>query len=308
MRRIFLVFLFLTLVTNSYAMHLLGHLPTSTSRQSPLESSTIKNSDTPNRRLHLAIREGDIEMLRQLINEKTGLDFNDSGGRPNRPIHTAVSTRGLNGVAILQLLLTAPGIDINVYDVDGVTALHCAVLYGYDFYVRILLKDPLIQVNKPTERGQFTPLHTAVRENFQIIVFLLLRAGADVNARNHKGETPLHAAVERGCLEMVNSLLGVPGIEKNCTNAEGYSPLAVVIKKLEDPDIAEVDRERLRLVRQALVDAGAEVIKPAASSKLSRIASMRELHKSESSGNLGATLSRDDHVKVAKLFENALIQ
>ncbi|QTD51730.1 ankyrin repeat domain-containing protein [Sulfidibacter corallicola] len=55
------------------------------------------------------------------------------------------------------------------------------------------------------------------------IVEYLIIAGADVNARDARGETPLIRACSRGDLEIVQSLMGAGGSLKISDNS-GYTP------------------------------------------------------------------------------------
>ena len=72
--------------------------------------------------------------------------------------------------------------------------------------------DSLIQRNNNiiNDRGAFlnSPLHYAVFKGNNVIMRLLLQSGADVNAQNLSGDTPLHWAIyPPGNLTAVNTLL-----------------------------------------------------------------------------------------------------
>ena len=56
------------------------------------------------------------------------------------------------------------------------------------------------------------------------MVNFLLRQNAKVNTINEKGNTPLHAACEKGNLEIVKILLE-HGAEKDAENVDGFTPL-----------------------------------------------------------------------------------
>ncbi len=62
-------------------------------------------------------------------------------------------------------------------------------------------------VNAKDERGR-TPLHAAALNGYADTVETLIAAGADVNAKDERGQTPLHLAAERGHAETAKALAG----------------------------------------------------------------------------------------------------
>ena len=58
-------------------------------------------------------------------------------------------------------------------------------------------------ISIPTQDGQ-TPLHLAVEKGHLSLVNLLLAQKAQVNAKNKEGKTALHLACEKGRLEITN--------------------------------------------------------------------------------------------------------
>jgi ankyrin repeat protein len=57
------------------------------------------------------------------------------------------------------------------------------------------------------------------------LVELLLKHGADPNARDAQGGTPLYYAARDGCVEVVRILLLRQGADLNARDAEGNTPL-----------------------------------------------------------------------------------
>ena len=84
----------------------------------------------------------------------------------------------------------------------------------------------------------------------------LLAAGADREARDADGATPLMLAAHAGRLDVVGALI-TAGADVNATDARGWGPLA---KAVYNPD---VDRGFADVV-QVLVDAGANIEAPIA--------------------------------------------
>ena len=70
----------------------------------------------------------------------------------------------------------------------------------------------------------------------------LIADGADVNARDATGSTPLHAAVALGSVEIVEMLL-TAGADLNARDANGSTPLAIAVAR-DYPDIISLLRAR----------------------------------------------------------------
>jgi len=86
------------------------------------------------------------------------------------------------------------------------------------------------------------PLHLAAKNRTEAVK-TLITAGADVNARNNNGETPLHCAVYEGShkKEAIKILIAA-GADVNMKGNDGITPLQMAIKE-DNPEIAEILRE-----------------------------------------------------------------
>ena len=89
------------------------------------------------------------------------------------------------------MLLSQPGIDVNIQNRGRVTALHVAAWKGHEGIVELLLKQPNINVNIP-DRDENTALHLAVYEGHTKIVEWLLDKEANPNIQDQQRNTALH--------------------------------------------------------------------------------------------------------------------
>jgi len=78
-------------------------------------------------------------------------------------------------------------------------------------------------VNARDSKGR-TPLHSAASDGNDDIALVLLTHGADVNARGKDGETPLHEAAEFGYAKVATTLLA-HGADVNAKDSREYAPL-----------------------------------------------------------------------------------
>jgi hypothetical protein len=107
---------------------------------------------------------------------------------------------------------------------DGWTCLMTAALYGHVDTCRLLI-DKGAQVNAKDFYG-CTPLHWAAERGHIEIVRLLCDHGADVDARNHQdGSRPLHYAARKGRISIVKELIEVKNAEINARDDDGLTAL-----------------------------------------------------------------------------------
>lgn len=109
---------------------------------------------------------------------------------------------------------------VNRQNFDGFTALHLASFFGHEMVVEVLLgagADP--NAVTPNE-AKLRPLHSAVANRSFEIVERLLDYGADPNVTQHGGWTPLMAASKHGDLSLV-WLLVERGADLEATGDDG---------------------------------------------------------------------------------------
>ena len=132
----------------------------------------------------------------------------------------------LGNTSVVEVLLVA-GADVNVAGDNGVHAMYNAMASPCsDVVVRLLLNAGA----NPDPRcpDGSSPLHCAARKGGgrHHTMRLLINAGADVNAVDEGGSTPLHIAAMHGNADAIDVLLKAGARHILCAN--GYSPLGLV--------------------------------------------------------------------------------
>jgi len=172
--------------------------------------------------IHDAIAGGDLARVAELLRGDPSL-VNSQTEDPmhNYPLHTAAIN---NQVDIARLLLKV-GAEVDCGDRDGSTPLHDAALLRKQEMVDFLLSKGA-DVNKRDQNGAFA-LTFAATGGDSVIVRRMLDAGADVDVRYRiqgNGATMMHAACSRGLFWFADMLLA-KGADINAQNGRGETPL-----------------------------------------------------------------------------------
>ncbi|CAI9744090.1 ankyrin-3-like isoform X22 [Octopus vulgaris] len=126
--------------------------------------------------------------------------------------------------------LVSSGANVNKQDSGGSTPLHLAVRKNYEDVVKVLLnskENNNLQVNQQNNEG-WTALHLACELGQTNIVELLLQQnGTDVNAVTENGWTALHFACQGGQTNIVELLLQQNGSDICPVTNHGYTPLHI---------------------------------------------------------------------------------
>lgn len=136
--------------------------------------------------LHLAAESGQVEIVKLLVGAKANLTAKTRFGGM-MPIHLAAN-QGFDD--IIDALATA-GARVDSLNEYGQTPLMCAAEMNQPKAAKSLLKKGA-SLNTLTAHGM--PLHIAARDGSKELILLLLENGADVNATDRNGWTPLEWA------------------------------------------------------------------------------------------------------------------
>ena len=171
--------------------------------------------------LHDAAKNGDLEQLKQLLDQGTDIEEQD------RFVGTALHWAAITGNAEVAQVLIAAGADVNsVARGDGTTALHVAALLldaGADINAGCH-SHPTHPIgshgSSSTDSSPLAPLHMAAISNASGAIELLVRSGVDIDEKMRTGATSLSLAVFAGQADAVRTLVelgadvnGVPDVD-----------------------------------------------------------------------------------------------
>ncbi|KAI7919212.1 ankyrin repeat and SOCS box protein 7 [Pyricularia oryzae] len=137
---------------------------------------------------------------------QAGASTNDVDNIGETALHYVTTTRSVE-TARLLLDNMSEGQDIDSVNVEGRTALHCAVDNSCGEIVALLLERGA-NVNTNAASYGLTPLHTAIYNKDAAMVSRLLDSGADAAWKDEEGWTPLEAAAHTGNVDIVNLVIG----------------------------------------------------------------------------------------------------
>ncbi|XP_010557532.1 PREDICTED: ankyrin repeat domain-containing protein, chloroplastic [Tarenaya hassleriana] len=138
------------------------------------------------------------------------------------PLHTLAAS----GEFYLVDSLLKHNVDINAADMDGLTALHRAIIGKKQAITNYLLRESANPFALDEEGA--TMMHYAVQTASAPTVKLLLLYNVDVNAQDKDGWTPLHVAVQARRADIVKLLL-IKGANRDVKNKDGLTPLGLCL-------------------------------------------------------------------------------
>lgn len=171
--------------------------------------------------LFWAARKNRVDVFERFV--KNGASVNVIVSDRTPPMEAIIH----GSVEIVRYLLTHPEVDWNRRSIHhGTTALRYAAMTCSTEITRLLLACNNVLVDEKAPRLEETALHYASRNNMAVEAKLMLDRGADPDARNRQGWSPLNFAASRGNSEIVRLLLDTGKVDVNVNPEGGQPPLA----------------------------------------------------------------------------------
>ncbi|WP_264336995.1 ankyrin repeat domain-containing protein [Wolbachia endosymbiont (group B) of Chorthippus brunneus] len=220
--------------------------------------------------MHSAAYGGNLDIVKYFVADaKNSLEIKDNGGRV--PLHYAAYNGKLD---VVKYFIDEGEVDVNLKDSDGQTALHMASGGGrLDVVGYLASKGADI---KAKDKDGKTPLDIAIdRKHDSIVKYLkqaqlneqllaavkdsdfnevqgLVNRGANVNAKDKDGKTPLHYASQSiYSLDIVRYLIS-KGADIDVKNKDGKTPLDLAVQGNETSVVEFLKQTQLDLDKQLL--------------------------------------------------------
>ncbi|WQF90313.1 Putative NACHT nucleoside triphosphatase, P-loop containing nucleoside triphosphate hydrolase [Colletotrichum destructivum] len=181
-----------------------------------------------------AVRKKKNDMVRLLIDKGANLNTSNSG---STPLIEAVKVG--NSDAVWLLLQSQMKVFLDERDDSGMSALLYALQSGNKGIVWLLVSKGASlndQTKNTSSAINFALRHGKINDNRKAdfsLVWLLLQNGADINAADSRGMTPLHHVSSSGSLEALQFLIE-HNVHVDVPDDKGHTPLALAVLKERD--------------------------------------------------------------------------
>jgi ankyrin repeat protein len=176
--------------------------------------------ETQNTPLHLACSAGYPRVLEKLLALDSSLVNEEiEGGRT--ALHLAAESES---VSTVKILLTAAGVVVDKADAKGETALSLALQAENLEITRALLE---AKANPNAEVNNEPLLHSTISLKNSELVALLIEFKVNVKQTSVGGSGSLHKVALNGCMTNIANLLITAGADVNARDEKGFTPLYI---------------------------------------------------------------------------------
>ncbi|XP_068579285.1 ankyrin repeat domain-containing protein 27 isoform X2 [Cebidichthys violaceus] len=177
-----------------------------------------------------AVADGDVEMVRYLLewtDEEEEEEEEEGELRPEAPLCHPLCQCPTCAPTQKMSVLQAGALGVNSCNAGGFAPLHVAALHGRSALAGLLIRHGA-NVNARTNQSA-TPLHLASQNSHVQVVRFLLECNAKLNKKDQYGNTPLIQACLCGSLETATTLLQSDALV-NAVNLQGNAALHEAVR------------------------------------------------------------------------------
>eukprot|EP00912_Choanoflagellata_sp_UC4_P001911 UC4_evm1s1225 len=190
--------------------------------------------------LHFALAAGDPRLVKILLNPPHNADPNPKDKNLFTPAAFAATTQissDENSISVALSALAESSCNLDTRDLYGLGPIHKASGMGKSVVVSKLIQLGVpadARTSQVTAPHQFraepslneTPLHIAARGGKHDVIRVLCELGANVNAKNYDGDSPLHVSARVGSW---GAALLLRGSHHDAENNRGQTPRDVAL-------------------------------------------------------------------------------
>ena len=169
--------------------------------------------------IHYAIKFKQIDVIYEMLNSKTNLNYKDIDG--NTVLHLIIPLITDDNIDLINLIIKNK-ISINNTNKHGQNALHIAIENNKINICKILLENK-IEINIGTIEFQITPLLMTILLDKYDICKLILQYNPNINYQDANGDSALHYAIQNKSQKFIE--LFVKNSDVNLININGNIPL-----------------------------------------------------------------------------------
>ena len=195
--------------------------------------------------LHWEAKKGCPDVVKSLVDAGADIEARNSLGRS--PLLVACE----NGNFAKAKMLVKAGASVRATDNERETCLTLAAHHGHKETVRYLVGLPEVEVNHEG-LNKHTALHSALLKAHSDVVQVLIDAGADIEAKDQIGYSPVHLACRSGTLAIVKMLVDAgAGVHLRDNEGgtclmlagdSGYTDIVHYLENLSQVDVKQTDR------------------------------------------------------------------
>jgi len=212
--------------------------------------------------------------VKKLLDEKPRLANAKIDGQPILAwAADNISVEGSLGVHSRKLaeMVVAKGADVNARDGSGNVLLIRYAMFGRPDQIEFLCAHGANVGVKDSDFGRTPLAHVALLPESEMpselvakairSMEILLKAKADIEAKDKNGQTPIFHTAFLGNLRMTEFLLS-KGADVNAVDKDGYSPLGLVLMRQKETWATDQEKAHLPPVIEILKKNGAKDLRP----------------------------------------------